>query len=293
MSEENEIGQELIHHSGPVQFIGGVPDFSRMDLVKLQENFSKHIAVQDMIRKTALRLTNKLDWLEIDGQPYLEISGTTKIASCFGVQWQRKAVEKTNMVDEHGPYIFVEVTVNISFNGRDIEMIGTASTRDDFFGKKNGAYKPLGEIDLGDILKKAETNALQRGVKRLSGLESFTWEELEQATEGKITQGSVQSVKHGAGTSGGANRTATPESVNARNDYWNKVLEMAMGDIATAQAWIVKQTEFKGQNGNMIAGMNDIQKLSDARFKFLSEKIDKSYAKFKSEKASEANPDQK
>src|SRR5256885_2324021 len=57
-------------------------------------------------------------------------------------------------------------------------VIGTASSRDQFLGTETQKGRALNEVMPSTILKKAESNCNQRGITMLLGLRGMTWEQL-------------------------------------------------------------------------------------------------------------------
>lgn len=188
------------------------------------KNAEKYVAAQDAIRKMALRVTSITDWVDEGGKPYLQWSGTAKVARTFGVSYSPVVFEKEIGEDERGKFVVYHCAGNVMFNGQSISEIGTGSSRDSFFGvrtkwidgKKEKYDLPLSEIDLTDVKKKAQTNFLNRGLKSLLGL-SFTWDEISASTNGRITRDTVNGVNKGVTYQQPAQKPAeTPQSKEAQ-----------------------------------------------------------------------------
>lgn len=157
------------------------------------------------IKLISAKVTNKNDWTIQNGNPYLQNSGCMKIAQLWGVNFlDRKFVPEAGELreDEKGTYYLFTVQGRAEFKGRTIEDVGTCSTRDDFFGtmKVNGVktYKPLGEVDLENIKKKAVTNLQGRLLKKILGL-SYTMDELRAAGVDLSGAANVTYAEGGAG----------------------------------------------------------------------------------------------
>ena len=156
----------------------------------------KRVDTFNKIKLIALRATNKMDWVDQDGSPYLQGSGSEKVGRLFGLDWKLKGdPRKVNSDDDRGPFYFYEVRMLVSSKSGDtIEAVGTCSSRDSFFAKAKGAWRLLSEIDETNILKSAYTNALSNGVTKLLGLRNLTWEEVEKFAGFK--RGDVAQVRH-------------------------------------------------------------------------------------------------
>jgi hypothetical protein len=248
------------------------------DIDVVMSNANKFMLMQDKLRKTALKLTNSNDWVDQEGTPYLEVSGTNKVAMGFGVSYQELGWSETRKTDENGPYVEVVSKIEVTFMGNTITQTGTASTRDNFFGKTASGWKPLSEVNMQNIIKKATTNAIQRGIKSRLGLD-FTWEEIEESTGGKVTKEKCAGVSYTGGGKGGTGNAATPEAKTAREAVWKKLLEMNNGHVVEAQKHLAELTSFQGREG-MVPGKTEISKVSDQAMSFLTPKVEAEYKKF-------------
>lgn len=158
------------------------------------------------IKNMSLKVTNYLDWSLQQGKPYLENSGAMKIANLWGVNFKERVFKPENgekLSDAHGEYIMFTCHGRAEFKGRVLEDIGTCSTRDAFFGtqKDNGAmkFKPLEDVDLENIKKKAVTNLQGRLLKKILGLR-YTIEDLKASG---IDIGKMGIVDYASGGAGG------------------------------------------------------------------------------------------
>jgi len=157
------------------------------------KKLEKNIGAYRKLINIALRLTTEEDWVNQNGIPYLECAGAEKIANPFGVKVTNQRSIKREFNDKKGDYYIWEYTATFSSDklGRDMEISGMASSRDKFFAKetiineKTGhkltVLKPLEDIDEVNIMKKAQTNMMVNGIKRLLGLRNLTWDQLKEA----------------------------------------------------------------------------------------------------------------
>ena len=243
----------------------------------------KFFEVQSRIRIVAIRLTNVNDWVNEDGKPFLQWTGASKIARGFGVCYDNPVFSSERISDDKGEYIVYTCAANVQWNGQTVPEIGTGSTRDAFFGKRGGEFLPLSEIDLNNVKKKALTNFLNRGLKSLLGL-SYTWEEIEQITEGKISRQLCTSVKHSKGTQGG--KTDSPETGKKREELWKMLKDICMNDEAMAKQELVKLTQYE-YKGKQIPGKDDINRVSEKQVDYLMPNIRKSHESFMAKIAQE------
>lgn len=146
---------------------GGLLDTNTDNILYLAEKAEKYIVAMNRIMDAALKITNELDWVLIGGKPYLQESGTTKVARLFGISIQLLG-QPTVEWDSEG---YKTYTYKARFMLKDqfIECEGSRGMKEDFFAKA-GKDKPLkkpDEIDDRDVKMAAYTNCLNNGIKRL------------------------------------------------------------------------------------------------------------------------------
>jgi hypothetical protein len=151
-------------------------------LLVLAEQAERRIDAMVKIKRVAIKLTNRHDWTDQGGQPYLQVSGAEKIARMFGISW--RIGEPVKEVIEGGHYSFTYKGY-FSLAGATIEAIGTRSSKDGFFkkyGYESGSKTelPASEIDAGDVKKSAYTNCIGNGITRLLGIRNLTYEDLQE-----------------------------------------------------------------------------------------------------------------
>lgn len=132
------------------------------------------------IKTISLRLTNKSDWMVMDGKPCLANSGCMKIANLWGVSFNSPEVNCETITDDKGEYKLFTCSGRAEFRGRTVEDIGTSSTRDKLLGRVGGGLRPLSEVDLPSVKKMSVTNWQSRILKKILGL-AFEMEDLKAA----------------------------------------------------------------------------------------------------------------
>lgn len=159
-----------------------VPALGDETLIQLAEQAEKRVDALNKIKRAALKSTNRHDWVDQGGKPYLQSSGSEKIARIFGVSW--KISEPVFEKEESGHFSFTYKGY-FSVAGATIEAIGSRSSKDGFFrrysytsGEK--AELPLSEIDKSDVQKSAYSNLLGNGITRLLGIRNLTYEDLQE-----------------------------------------------------------------------------------------------------------------
>lgn len=169
-----------------------VPALIDDNIVAVAEQAEKRIAAVKKIKETALKITNRSDWTDQGGKPYLQVSGSEKVGRLFGVSWRIDEPTKDDLGEGHYSYTYKG---EFSIGGAKIQVIGTRSSKDPFFsvrnewvegddGKrtKNKTHLPASEVDAGNVKKGALTNCLGNGITRLLGIRNMTWEEIESVT---------------------------------------------------------------------------------------------------------------
>lgn len=159
------------------------------------------------IKAISAKVTNANDWTIQNGNPYLQNTGCMKIAQLWGVNFKERVfIPESGELrqDDKGVYYLFTVQGRAEFKGRTIEDVGTCSTRDEFFGTRKDErgikqYKPLHEVDLENIKKKAVTNLQGRLLKKILGL-SYTMEEL---TAAGVDLSKSPAVNYAGGGAGG------------------------------------------------------------------------------------------
>ena len=72
--------KDLIVHDEPI--------FANDMLVQIAKQAEARIDAVITIKQTALKVTNKNDWVDQAGKPYLQASGAEKIANLFNISWE-------------------------------------------------------------------------------------------------------------------------------------------------------------------------------------------------------------
>ena len=270
LQEVKEVTQSLMPQAGEM-----------LSLEKTVENAERYFKALERIRKLSVNVTNVLDWVDEAGKPYAQKSACDKIAGAFGVQTGSPEFEKENLSDEKGDYYVYSCKIAGRWNNVEASEVGVASSRDDFFalrtitnaaGEKEKVLKPQSEIDPCDIRKKAFTNGMNRLIKRLLGL-SFTWEEIEQISGGKISRQLCAGVQYSKGSKGG--NADSPQTKTLREECRKWILQLCDDSEAAAKAFLKKETAFKGRDGTDFSGKENIASLSEKQIEILHGKVKK------------------
>ena len=209
MTENNEvkiIEGDIVDLTARQQQSGGLLDTNTDNILYLADKAEKYIEAMNRIMDAALKITNELDWVLIGGKPYLQESGSMKVARLFGISVQLLG-SPTVSVDNDG---YKTYTYKARFMLKDqyIECEGSRSMKDDFFAKQ-GKDKPLkkpDEVDERDVKMAAYTNCLNNGIKRLiPNLRNIDIATLERAG---LDVSKIAGYTFKEGSKGGASKAA-------------------------------------------------------------------------------------
>jgi hypothetical protein len=260
-----------------------------VDLEGQLKNAEKFFELQSRIRQLSLNVTNQGDWVDEGNKPYLQWTGTSKIAMAFGVSYKDLIFEKELVKDDKGEYLIYHCMGVVSWQNREVPELGTGSTRDSFFGvrtrEKEGGqngerekyFLPMSEVDITSVKKKALTNMLNRGLKDLLGL-SFSWDEIEKNTNGKITKAGSASVSYkDKGGGGGKKVEMSEEGKKLLKQVGDDILSMFKGDAGLARGYLERATSWKVKDGpdagKEIKGKTELNQISEKQLKFLADKV--------------------
>lgn len=167
----------------PAAIMPAAPVVTESDLENALKVAERNERLAQKIKILAIKQTNPKDWVDQEGKPYLQSSGAEKVARLFGISWRlcEGYPKKETLKDEAGTYYLYTCKGEFEMGGKTVEVIGTCSQRDKFFGRKDGELKAESEIDITNIIRKAVTNMEVNGITRLLGIRNLTWEEINEA----------------------------------------------------------------------------------------------------------------
>jgi hypothetical protein len=266
----------------PIRIMAADPAMSLEEQISRAE---KYVELQVKMRNLAIRATNINDWIDQEGKPYLQWTGTAKVAAIFGVTYHTREYLREKQTDQKGEYLVFTCMGDVSWQNRSVPEVGMASSRDSFFGvrsRKDSAgnsekyFLPLSEIDQTNLKKKATTNFLNRGLKSLLGF-APTWEEVSEATGGAIARDKVQQVSRNKGSQGGK-VADTPEVATMRREVGNFILWQNNGDREAAGAALKQRTTFTIQGGDdkgkVVTGKSSVADLSEKQVRRLFSELE-------------------
>jgi hypothetical protein len=196
-----------------------VPAIMDTDIISLAEQAEKRLEALNKIKKMALKVTNRNDWVDENGKPYLQASGAEKVGRVFGISWRIYEPVLENLDGGHFCYTYKG---EFSLGGATIEAIGTRSSKDGFFKKytyegtgdnKKRIELPPSEIDRGDVKKSAFTNLLGNGITRILGIRNLTYEDLKEFAG--ISKDQMVSVEYKTNKTTSTTKPKTEQSASA------------------------------------------------------------------------------
>ena len=169
------------------QYQDNTPAIADDFLLQIADQAEKRIDAVIKIKQVALKVTNARDWTDQQGNPYLQVSGSEKIANLFNMSWR---IEEPQYEEEPDGHFTYSIKGTFSLGGRTIEVWGTRSSKDGFFkkyeyvkveGKQDEkTLQPPSAIDKGDVKKAALTNLFGNGITRMLGIRNLTWDDLQK-----------------------------------------------------------------------------------------------------------------
>jgi hypothetical protein len=164
-----------------------VPAIADDNLMRVAEMAEKRIDAVVKIKQMALKVTNARDWTDQGGNPYLQVSGSEKVANLFNISWRLDEPSVETEPDGHFTYTMRGI---FSIPGRSISAEGSRSSKDPFFKKYDWIKeqgkpdkkmeKPISAIDRRDVRMAALTNLLGNGITRLLGIRNLSYSDLEK-----------------------------------------------------------------------------------------------------------------
>ena len=253
----------------------GVETLSLEQAVNIAEH---NIEIFRRIKNTVLKATHVHDWVKMGNNYQITGAGSERIAALIGVNWSETNQNKTYSEDETGKYYIYEYRAKFNFGKRVIEAIGTCSQRDKFFSVKGKQILPTSEIDETNVMKAAYTNMVMNGVSRILGIRGITSDDLTTAGFKLDDIAEVNYRESGEDSDSEAQK---------RKDIREYLISKHNGNKKEASEELIKLTEFKGRDGNMVAGKNNIEALSAKQIDILYGKLKDAMLEFNRTKKTE------
>ena len=262
-------GQELETFGGDQQTIQvGGP----VDVNKLIKNAQDREKLMHVVVKIAMESTNSRDFVDQQGNPWLQASGAEKIARRFGLWIGKPTITRHQSTSE---YYYFRVEGPIGFSQNEcIHAIGNRSSKDKFFAKVDDEWKPVDDVDIVNIEMAAYSNWIVNGITRFLGLRNMEWKELEQYG---ILPSKVTKVRYKTGSQYETWTQGQKDKAAIIGDY---LYAKAGGNKVEAGKLLEMATQFTGRDKNLVPGKKNTKDLTGKRIDVLCEKLQK-YKDFK------------
>lgn len=161
----------------PAPEAGGIVSLQRGgidDMLYLAENIDRMIEAQNKIRGAILKLAQSGDWVIFGegekAKAEIGAAGAFRINAVVGISFTNWSKSKEAGTDELGQWYRWDMECDALYRGRVIRVYGRAGSRDKFFGKSQGEWKPLHQVNEGDVKIAAHRAAQKEGIKAMLGL---------------------------------------------------------------------------------------------------------------------------
>ena len=278
MEEYNNGG--LVQSHGVVTNAADVPVLADDHIIAIAETAERRVEAMSRIKRAALKVTNANDWTNQGGKPYLQVSGSEKIARLFGISWR---IDEPVLYDEGEGHYSYTYKGYFRLGGAEIEAIGSRSSKDPFFSKRSGSNVPPSEIDRNNVKKAAYTNLLGNGITRLLGIRNMTWEDLSGTG---IESSNLSKVEYDK-------PEMSNEAKSQRDSIRTMILEMAGGSKSKAQDILEGFTSFPAKDGTMVKGKRLVDRLSEKAVPVIYGKVKTAYEKWQRENKPQDNASDK
>ncbi len=230
--------------------------------LELAETAHKRVQAMQKMFSAAFTITTQHDWIKMGNTLYLQASGCEKVARLFGVTWEIIDEKREDGKDDKGQYTIFRKRIK-AYLSKDITQsvtaMGTGSTRDIFFSRAHGKDIPYSEISMTNVEKKAETNAINRALKKLLGISGIHVDDIPvdiQKNMSKIQYGGDEQSEDGDGD-------VDNSLVDEMLDVANQICALKKVDPKDGVGQLIqKASAFKTQKGATVKGETDPARLT-------------------------------
>jgi hypothetical protein len=206
----------------------------------------QRVEVASKIIPLVLKSTLPTDWVNHSGNPWLTSGGIERVKrSLFQIDITDVKSERIMLADGSGGYFYkVQGKVTLKMGEYKVvqECIGACSSKDKFFGKKNGKWLPIEEVDEINIMRKAYTNFESNAISRILGLRGLTWDVLAQYNITPEKAATVEYKKDG-GSSNPSKSELSKDAKGVLIQAWNALVVVADGDEEKAKELLMDITK--------------------------------------------------
>ena len=249
------------------------------NLIEMATMAERRIQAVKRIKAAALKVTNINDWIDQNGNPYLQVSGAEKIRALFGISWRIDPPKIDRKEDGHYTYSYKGY---FSMGSASIEFEGSRGSKDPFFSRSHDEDIPPSEINEADVKKSALTNTIGNGITRILGIRNLTWEEVEIALG--IKREDAKKIDYG--------KKEMDKDVKELRDEIEKMLLEITGNSKVEFAKLLQQlTSFTGKDGKEVPGKSTLSDLTEKAIPVVYGKVKDFYDDFKKQEGKEVKND--
>jgi len=240
MAERETFDAEMVPPEGPGGELARVVSEGDPEIMlRVMETKAKLAGrMKAAIEHLLISQTYPEDWtIQGDGdkaKACLASAGAERIGRNFPIAFSDVKTGRETFEDEHGKgYRYICVGYATLYD-RKVYAEGSYSTRDEFLGKAKGEWRPLEEINEGDIRSAAHHIFQGNAVKELLGLRGLPASQYNRIMKGTgqdVTKSST--VRRGQGTQGGTPAEDTPKQMELAKlciELVNQGYTVAKGD---------------------------------------------------------------
>ncbi|MFA4972149.1 MAG: hypothetical protein WC683_06020 [bacterium] len=201
MTEREQFPMVDVAHEVAKTMSEGDPDLM---LQVLEKKAANAMRMRQWVETLMVGQTYPGDWTIQGDKACLSSAGAERIGRHFPIRYHDVQQTREDFTDTEGKgyrYVFRGYA---TFNDRTVYAEGNYSTRDEFLGKKSGAWRPLEDINEGDIRSAAMHIFQGNAIKQLLGLRGIPASEYQRIMQGTGQQATrTTTVERGKGTQGG------------------------------------------------------------------------------------------
>jgi hypothetical protein len=218
--------------------------------------------------------TYPLDWTIQGEKACLASAGAERIGRNFPIKYENVFFQREEFSDTNGKAYRYVYCGYATLYDRKCYCEGSYSTRDEFLGKKGGEWRPIEDINEGDIRSAAHHIFTGNCVKELLGIRNIPASDFARIMAGTGRDPAKSAtVTRGQGTDGGTNTDDSKHqieltekclamanahtSVVADGDDW-KLVPLSESDerpaVEVAKAICITLSGFTAKDGKVVAG---------------------------------------
>lgn len=246
------------------------------DIYWLSENIDKLVQAHNKINDAILRLAKPGDWATFSsatdamGTAELGFAGAFRISKTIGISFVNPTVIRVDGKDANGDWFRFEAEVTCIFKGNSVRAWGRAGSRDKFFGFANDKWKPVEDLNEGNIKMAAVRGAMKEGVKVLLGLHHFPMDDLKKAN--------IQVSSTRGHTFKSPDKPSTEGDLDLRKSLKGMLMELHGGDQKKVADALEALSSFEGKDGT-VPGKRIVDYLSGTRLQIAHSKAKETFVK--------------